>query len=138
MNVNVYLFFNGNCEEALKFYRDATDGTIESLVRYGDTPNSKDHEGWRAKIMHGVLQINGSMIMCSDAPEHKSVTMGNNFSISLNYKDEARLRQEFAAFTDGGVVTMPLQDTFWGAIFGMCTDKFGVNWMFNFDRPVKK
>ena len=135
MGANVYLFFNGNCEEAMNFYKDATNGSIESLVRFSDTqvPCSDD---WRNKIMHGVLALNGSMIMCSDATETRKVNNGDNFSISLDYTDEQQMHHDFERLTTGGIVVMPLQDTFWGALFGMCTDKFGVNWMFNYNKPT--
>ena len=134
MSVNIYLFFNGDCEQAMNFYKDATDGTIESLVRFSDTQMPHGAE-WSNKIMHGVMHLNGATVMCSDAGEKRLVTKGDNFSISLDYKDESRMRIEYDKLAAGGQTTMPLQETFWGAIFGMCTDKFGVNWMFNHDKP---
>ena len=134
MSLNVYLFFNGTCEEAMNYYRDATGGSIESLVRYGDT-SMPASEAFNDKIMHSVMLIHDTRVMFSDAGEHRVVTSGNNFSISLDFNDEGRMRGVFAALSGGGTVTMPLQDTFWGAVFGMCTDKFGVNWMFNYNRP---
>jgi PhnB protein len=134
MGANVYLFFNGNCEEAMNFYKAGTDGSIESLVRYADTQVPCSDE-WKQRIMHGVIHLNDSVIMCSDADEKNAVQSGNNFCISLDYKDETRMRSEFANLSAGGTVTMPLQDTFWGAVFGMCTDKFGIGWMFNHHRP---
>ena len=134
MGLIVYLFFNGNCEEAMNFYRSTIGGTIESLVRYGDAP-MPSADAMKEKVMHGIMMIKDTKVMCSDSGERKMV-IGNNFSLSLDYKNEAEMQKVFERLSgDGGTVTMPLQDTFWGAKFGMCTDKFGVNWMFNHDKP---
>ena len=135
MSLNVYLFFNGNCEEAINFYKDATGGTIESMQRYGDAPMPCS-DTQKNKIMHGVMDVNGAKVMFSDAPENQDVVFGGNFSLALDFRDAATMQHAFDALSgSGGAVTMPLQDQFWGARFGMCTDKYGVNWMFNMDQP---
>jgi PhnB protein len=135
MSLNVYLFFNGNCEEAMKFYETATGGKIVSLMRYSDAqiPSS---EAYKNKVMHGVMEIQGDKVMMSDSNEQRNVNIGDNFSLSLDFKSDGDMQRIFDALSgNGGMVTMPLQDTFWGARFGMCQDKFGVNWMFNHDKP---
>ena len=134
MGLNIYLFFNGNCEEAMNFYKDATGGTIDSMQRFGDTPMPSADEV-KNKIMHAVMTINGATVMFSDESGKSERTFGNNFSIALDYKDPEAMKVAYDKLSAGGVATMPLQDTFWGATFGMCTDKFGVNWMFNHDKP---
>jgi len=129
----LYLNYNGNAEEAINFYKDNLNGTLVSLQRFGDTPmpgNEKDKD----KIMHAVLDLQGFIIMFSDGNDEHKVTFGDNFSIALDFKSENEMEKAFHAMSAGGQVTMPLQDTFWGARFGMCTDKFGVNWMFNMDK----
>jgi PhnB protein len=129
----LYLNYNGNAEEAINFYKDNLNGTLVSLQRFGDTPmpgNEKD----KGKIMHAVLDLQGFIIMFSDGNDEHKVTFGDNFSIALDFKSESEMEKAFQAMSAGGRVTMPLQDTFWGARFGMCTDKFGVNWMFNMDK----
>lgn len=129
----LYLNYNGNAEEAINFYKDNLNGTLVSLQRFGDTPmpeNEKDKD----KIMHAVLDLQGFIIMFSDGNDEHKVTFGDNFSIALNFKSESEMEKAFHAMSAGGQVTMPLQDTFWGARFGMCADKFGVNWMFNMDK----
>lgn len=134
MNLNVYLFFNGNCEEAMNFYKDHLGGTIQAMMRYSDSP-MQTSEANRNKIMHGTMEIMGATVMFSDGDEKRNVNMGDNFSLSLNFKTDGDMQRSFDALSgNGGTVTMPLQDTFWGAKFGMCIDKFGINWMFNHEK----
>lgn len=132
--MNVYLNFNGNTEDAMNFYKEALGGTIVSLQRFGDTPMPSSDD-YKNKVMHGVMHISGVTVMFSDSTESKNVTFGNNFSLALDFDNDGDLERAFAAISTGGIVTMPAQDTFWGAKFGMCTDKFGVNWMVNYDKP---
>lgn len=134
MSLNIYLMFNGNAEEAMNHYKDATGGTIEMMNRFGDSPMPVDEEV-KNKVMHGIMKIADTTVMFSDTDGKRNVNFGDNFSIALDFKDEATMQQNFDKLAAGGVTIMPLQDTFWGAKFGMCTDKFGVNWMFNHDKP---
>lgn len=132
----IYLFFNGNCEEAMNFYKEKLEGTVEFVQRYGESP-MPGSEANKDKIMHATMDFQGFKIMFSDADEKRDVTFGDNFSVSINCHSDGEIERKFNAMIEGGNVTMPLQDTFWGAKFGMCTDKFGVNWMFNYDREKK-
>lgn len=134
MSLIIYLTMNGTSEAAMNFYKEATNGTIHNIMRFGDN-NPEASETEKNQVMHGIMEIHGSTVMFSDGGDRHKVTMGDNFSMSLDYKDEETQQKEFDALSAGGTVTMPLQDTFWGAKFGMCTDKFGINWMFNYDRP---
>ena len=137
MGMNAYLMFNGNCEEAMNFYAEATNGTIESLVRYSDTQMPCSEE-YKNKIMHGIMLINGTKVMFSDASENRAIQFGDNFSLALDFQGEATMHVLFKGPSAGGIVTMPIQNTFWGAQFGMCKDKFGVSWMFNYDQSKDK
>ena len=136
--VNIYLIFNGNCSEAFQFYKEAFGGDFEMISKCGEMPPHEDQvlsEADKEKIMHVKLPISKETVLYgSDSltPEQK-VTFGNNFSVSINVdsRDDADIL--FAKLSDGGKITMPLQTTFWGAYFGMWTDKFGVNWMVNHD-----
>lgn len=85
--------------------------------------------------MHGVLDLGGSKIFFSDAGGNLVVTNGNSVKVSLAFTSQEAIDNAFAALSEGGTITMALQDTFWGARFGMCTDKFGINWMCNWDKP---
>ncbi|MBC7552366.1 MAG: VOC family protein [Taibaiella sp.] len=92
-------------------------------------------EEQKDKVMHATMTIMGTTVMFSDAGGQMNVNFGDNFSVSLDFKHDGDMQRTFDALSTGGVVKMPLQDTFWGAKFGMCTDKFDVNWMCNHDKP---
>jgi PhnB protein len=134
-----YLTFNGDCEAAFNFYKSVFGGDFAYIGRFKDMPPMKGKtipaaEG--EKIMHVSLPIGrGSVLMGSDSSEscgHK-VTAGSNFSISINADSEAEADRLFAGLSNGGNVTMPLAKAFWGAYFGIFTDKFAINWMVNYD-----
>ena len=139
MDYSVYLTFNGNCEEAMNFYKDALGAEMISIQRFGDMPPMpgapplSDED--KKRVLHCNIGKDGRTIMASDSQAHHPVTFGNNAAISLNFSNEADIDRTFAAISAGGNITMPLQDTFWGAKFGMCSDKFGTSWLFNWDKP---
>ncbi len=132
MKFNPYLHFQGNAEEALNFYATALNGTILSVKRYGDSPMPSD-EDYKQKIIHSRLTFDGNMIMISDTFKGKTVSTEGNIQLSVEVENEGEIDTVFNNMAEGGTVTMPLQDTFWGARFGMLKDKFGVNWMFNYE-----
>ena len=137
--VNVYLTFNGNCEEAFNFYKSVFGGEFPYIGRYKDMPpqegqkmDNKDAE----KIMHVSLAISKeTVLMGSDTGGEwaSSYSQGNNFSISINTDKKAEADRLFNGLSSGGQVTMPMNKTFWGDYFGMFTDKFGVSWMVSFN-----
>jgi PhnB protein len=136
--ITPYLNFNGNAAEALAFYGKAFNGEIVFQQKYGGSP-METVAAWKDKIMHATFQAGSLTLMASDIMDEKSeVTSGTNVSLSLNFKSEEEIDKVFAALSDGATITMPLQDTFWGAKFGMLTDQFGINWMFNHDREPKE
>jgi len=135
MQSNIYLYFNGNCEEAMNFYKQALTGGEIMINRYGESPMPAS-DAWKNKVLHGTLQAADTTFFFSDSNEGHEATFGNNFSVSLNFQSDEEITNTFNAISAGGKITMPLQDTFWGAKFGMCTDKFDVNWMFNWDKPT--
>ncbi|MDX5348721.1 MAG: VOC family protein, partial [Hymenobacteraceae bacterium] len=137
-SVNIYLTFDGNCEEAFNFYRSVFGGEFPYVGRFKDMPAEEGMPPMPAemgeKIMHITLPIsNETCIMGSDAGGEwgSNITIGNNFSISVNTDSETEATRIFNELSAGGNVTMPLNKTFWGAYFGMLTDKFGINWMVN-------
>lgn len=127
-----YLNFNGNAQEALDFYANALEGKITQSQTFGDAGMTED-ESMKDKILHAVLEAGDLKFMVSDCPPGISVKEGDQVSLSLNFNEVEVMEKTFKALADGGNVTMPLQDTFWGARFGMTKDKFGVHWMFNHD-----
>lgn len=138
-SISPYLTFAGNCEEAFNFYRSVFGGTFPYVGRFKEMPPMDGKplpESEGEKIMHISLPISKeTVLMGSDSSEafgHATV-MGNNFSISINAESEEKAKKLFNGLSQGGKVTMPLDKTFWGALFGMFTDKFGIQWMVNYD-----
>lgn len=135
--ITPYLNFNGDAAEALAFYAKAFDGEIVFQQTFGDAPPMEDADAsWNDKIMHATFQAGSLTLMASDVPNNmERVTAGSNTQLSLNFKHEEDIDRVYTAMSEGSKINMPLQDTFWGAKFGMLTDKWGISWMFNFDRP---
>lgn len=131
--LNVYLNFDGSCREAFEFYRSAFGGEFQALATFGDGPGDMQiPEAMKQRIMHVSLPVGASTLMGSDmAPGAGDHRVGNNFSISVSPDGRAEADALFAKISAGGEVIMPLQETFWGAYFGSCRDRFDVNWMFN-------
>ena len=132
--IKPYLNFNGNCEEAINLYRDALGGEIVFMQRYGESP--MECEGSENLVMHTMLKIGESVVMASDCPPGMPVAAGSNVSLAMGTDTVERAEEMFAKLSDGGNITMPMQETFWAERFGMLTDKFGINWMFNVDKPM--
>ena len=135
--INPYLTFNGTCEEAFNFYKSVFGGDFPYAGKFKDMPPNPDYpvaEAEKEKIMHISLPISKeTILMGSDSSEsfgHASVA-GNNFSISVNTDSIEEVTRIFNELSAGGKIKMPLNKTFWGAYFGMFTDKFGIHWMVN-------
>ena len=136
---STYLNFPRNTDAAFNFYKSVFGGDFAGgVARFGDMPAQEGApplaESDKNLIMHIELPIlGGHVLMGTDAPESFGFTVnfGNNIYINLEPDSRAETDRLFAALSAGGKVGMPLQDMFWGAYFGSCTDKFGVQWMFN-------
>ncbi|MDB5202607.1 MAG: 3-demethylubiquinone-9 3-methyltransferase [Ferruginibacter sp.] len=131
-----YLTFAGNAAAALDFYSNALNGTVLFKQTFGESPMEtapeiKDH------IMHATFKAGELTLMVSDSMQGQAPKPGSNLSMSLNFTDQESIDRTFKALAEGAVITMELQDTFWGARFGMLTDQFGFNWMFNYDKEPK-
>lgn len=143
--LNPYLNFNGNAEEAFNLYKSVFGGEFDNFNRMKDMPQTDGcgelSETDKEKVMHVSLPIgNGLVLMGSDMPESYAdkFALGNNISISINTDSKEETEKLFNGLSNGGTITMPLGDTFWGAYFGMFTDKFGINWMVNYDYNRQK
>ena len=132
-----YLFFNGKCAEAMRFYQQTIGGQMVSMLTYGQSPdpNQCGAEG-KDRIMHSHLLIDGRNLMASDCPPDRPMPAPAGFALSLNYTDAAQAGKVFDALAAGGSVTMPMQPTFWMESFGMLTDRFGVSWMVGGGKPA--
>lgn len=134
--INPYLTFNGNCEEAFNFYKSVFGGEFIHLKRHSELPVSsafKMDEEYLDKILNIALPINDACTLIgSDAnPAYGEVAFGKNITLSLNIDTRKEADKTFNSLSIGGVVYMPMADMFWGAYFGMCEDRFGMNWMIN-------
>jgi PhnB protein len=135
--VNPYLNFGGNTEEAFKFYQSVFGGEFLTVMRFRDTPEASRIPADEAdKIMHMALPIgDGTVLMATDALEsmgHK-LTTGNNFHLSVDAETKEEADDLFNKLSSGGEIGVPMGKMFWGSYFGMCTDKFGLQWMISFD-----
>lgn len=132
-----YLNFQGNTEDAFLFYKSVFGGEFAILQRFKDMPGAdKISENEKEKIMHVSLPIgNENVLMGTDALESmgQKLIQGNNISISINVESEAEADRLYNGLSAGGKVEMKLQKTFWGVYFGMFSDKFGIQWMINYD-----
>jgi PhnB protein len=131
MQVNPYLFYDGNCDAAFKFYEKVLGGEIEAMLTHEGTPAAAHTPPeWQKKIIHAKISIDGEVLMASDAPPghfHKP----QGFSVSLTVADPAEAERKFTALCQGGSVNMPFGKTFFSRGFGMGTDQFGIPWMIN-------
>jgi PhnB protein len=135
LKLNPYLNFNGNTEEAFNFYKSVFGGEFLALQRFKDNAEcDKIPEADRDKVMHVALPIGqGNILMATDTLESlgQKLNVGNNFSIAIDAESKEEADKLFRGLSSGGTVQMPMQDMFWGAYFGMLSDKFGVQWMIN-------
>lgn len=132
--INVYLIFDGNCEEAMTFYKECLGGELAINRVEGSPMEAQCPPEMKNKIMHANLVNGGIVLMASDALMPGKYIKGTDSSVSLNCSSEEEINTFFTKLSAGGQITLPLQEQFWGALFGMFTDKFGVDWMLNFDR----
>ena len=130
--VQSYLFFSGNCAEAVEFYRKALGAQVECSIRFKESPEPPPPgmmpPNWGDKIMHTSFRVGQTTVMASDGcgPGPKGF---QGFSLSLLVATEAEADRYFNALAEGGKVNMPLNKTFWSPRFGMLEDKFGIGWM---------
>lgn len=128
MQLNAYLNFVDQAQEAMEFYRSVFGGEL-TMNTFADF-NASDDPADQDRIMHSqLIGENGFVLMASDMPSSMSGTVGTNFSLALSGDDEETLRRYFESLAADGAVTMPLDRAPWGDTFGMCTDRFGVQWM---------
>ena len=132
--LNPYINFRDNTREAMEFYHSVFGGKLQ-MSTFKDYHASQD-PGEDDKIMHSQLEAdNGIVFMASDTPDRMEYRPGTNMSMSLSGDNEAELTGYYEKLSAGGTVTMPLQKAMWGDSFGMCIDRFGVQWLVNIAAP---
>ena len=131
-----YLNFDGTCRQAMTFYGESL-GLELQVMPFSETPCEVPEE-FKGRLAHARLTKGGvPVLMASDTPPGMPLNAGNNFSVSINCETREEIEKFFAAIGKGGKVGMPLQDMFWGAYWGVLTDQFGIQWMFNYESPKK-
>lgn len=128
-----YLMFNGDCEDAMNFYKEALDGDIGYIGKYSDSPLEIDDD-YKNKVMHAELNFDGGKIMASDhmkGSDFGGVNIGSNVQLNLGFINEVEMMKTFNKLKEGGNIIMEVDEMYWGDKFGMLQDKFGIHWMFN-------
>lgn len=138
--VNPYLCFNGNCETAFHFYKSVFGGEFSFIGRYKDIPGETIPDSEKEKIMHMSLPLTQAVcLMGSDASEAfgQVVHFGDSVTLTLCVGNAEEAHRIYNGLSHGGKIIMPLEKTFWAELYGMFTDKFGINWAINFEKETK-
>ena len=136
--IHAYVGFNGRCREAMNFYKENIGGELNLQTVEGSPMEAQCPESMKGQILHATLIKDGTLLlMGSDmtAPGEKPV--GSNIALSLNCSSEEEINRLFTRLSTEGNVIDPLKKQFWGALFGVCKDKYGTTWMFNYDMNSK-
>lgn len=136
MKIKPYLHFNANGEEAMSFYKSVFGGELKGLQRFADMPGSEKMPAELLdKILHSSLPVGKDVLMASDAMG-SALTVGNNFSLSLEAESKKEATRIFNALAQGGEIRRPIgqmkmkaKDSYWNSYFGACSDKYGINWI---------
>jgi PhnB protein len=135
MQLNPYLSFDGRCEAAFKFYEKALGGKIVAKMTYGETPMKEQSPAeLHGKIAHIRMSIGDTLLVGSDSPPNR-YEPAKGITVMLGIDTPGEAERVFKELSEGGTVTMPIEETFWARRFGMLTDQFGIPWMVNCERP---
>ena len=131
MQINPYLSFRGDCEAAFAFYARTLGGEVGAIFHYGGSPQAGDVPAdWSDKVMHGSVIVAGQVLMGGDIPPDR-YEQPKGFSLSINLKSTLEAERIFNELAKDGSVVVPLEQTFWAALFGMVVDRFGIPWLVN-------
>jgi len=136
--INPYLNFNGNCREAMTFYKHCLGAELAMQTVEGSPIEEQCPAAMKHQILHASLTKDCLLVMGSDMIGPDGFHMGTNMSLSLNCCSEEEINVFFSKLSDGGKIIHPLREEFWGATFGVFTDKFGIKWMLNYDKNSQK
>lgn len=138
--IEPYLYFDGDCREAMELYQSVLGGEMETMMTYGEGPSDGGDpcpegvdapaESWKDRIMHACLLVDGRRLMASDAPPGMYETPGGApVAVAVNVDGAETVDRIFGVLAEGGKVIMPLETTFWSPRFGMLVDRFGISWL---------
>ena len=134
MLIHSYLTFSGNCREAMTFYQDCLGGDL-TFQTIGESPlSNKLPQQMKDCILHATLKKETLLLQASDMVPQTGLVKGNAVSLSLDCGNEEEIKKVYAKLSADGKANHPLEDTFWGALFGDLTDKFGNHWILNFNK----
>ncbi|MDY7394973.1 VOC family protein [Aureibaculum sp. 2210JD6-5] len=132
MKVKPYLAFSGDCQEAINFYADCFDANVTNRITYEDAKMDIP-ESYRKNLQHAEVKGNGVHILAYDASPDTPLNGGNKMHMSIDLDDADKAKNIFKKLSEGGQVNNPFTEEQWGAMYGRCTDKFGIHWMVNCD-----
>jgi PhnB protein len=141
MSIQAYIYFNGNCREAVEFYANVFQTNQPQFMLYGDFYGESDFEHNEADkklVMHTNLIISGSMVMFSDVHSGMPFIQGNNIGLTVLSKDENEIRSVYEKLKEGGTIIMEPQETFWSKCFANVTDKYGISWQLSLESEQVK
>lgn len=132
--INAYINFDGNCREAMNFYKDCLGGELNMQTVEGSPIEAQCPPEIKHHILHASLIKDGLILMGSDMQQPGGFTKGDNIALSLNCSSDEEIKTFFSKLSEGGKITHNLMQSFWGATFGVFTDKYGIRWMLNYDK----
>lgn len=135
MAIEAYIYFNGNCREAVEFYAQVFGTDKPQIMTYGDAPPNPEFtlpEEAKNLVLHSRLNISGSNIMFSDVCPGMPFVIGNNISLTIVSADFDEIKSSFNKLKEGGKIEMDLQETFWSKLYGYLVDKYGIHWQFSY------
>jgi PhnB protein len=135
VQLNTYLNYGGNCEEAFRFYEQHLGGRITFLMRHGEQPGgSPAPSDWKDKVLHAQMDLGGTALMGADIPADRFQPMRSAY-LSLTVESTQEAERVYALLTDGGQIFMPMEETFFATRFAMLRDRFGTSWMLLHPKP---
>jgi PhnB protein len=135
-SLNPYLIFNGNAPQVVAFYERALGARVEHIMHFDQAPGMSASPENKQRIMHCQLSIDGAVLMLADSMPSAPAPAVSNVHVVLHFSDETDLNARFSALSEGGQVSFPVHDAFWGAKFGMLVDQFGVDWMLIYEQAA--